>query len=549
MIAKSITICILATAITNVLCLIPANEGIEILIPMPISQQSARRERTNLRRGILWHKPSNTTSTCPIRFDGILGGCSDCKVFATDDYVFKRIFGNKEQVKDFVQQILVGENKIFPHGSKIKTIHFGPTEHIQNHETTDAMRMIVDVELETSTEIYMIEIQGNMLPGEAKYFFKRVQFYATLAYSHQIVEGSIKPDGKSSMRDYSTAKKVISISIIERNSQPFPQDSGCVQIHRILNVDTGQCIMQSVAFVIIELCKFNWNIDGLTADAKDWLHLLSTSDVSYAYTNPHVKSAVKTMIHIRDKEYVTYVKDRIEQEYMYIKEKAFEQQYLTERKRRIAAEAKRKAAEAKLKKERKRRIAADKASAAVGGLPPPTEVDSSSEGEHSSVENGDEEVVTEMYTFGADDEMQEEESGLEARSRASRLCLHRPREQHKVLLPRGFQAPSVATRRGWLVARRVAQRSPPRGDRGLRLGARAHTHTLSMMLWSYGGGRQRCRQGLRRQRRQRHRRRQGRRRRRYVTSESSSFQAVTVMLKCFNFTYRYYGVVCKVRNL
>ena len=483
MIAKSITICILATAITNVLCLIPANEGIEILIPMPISQQSARRERTNLRRGILWHNPTNTTSTCPSRCDGIFGGCLDCKVVATDDYVFKRMFGNKEQVKDFLQQILVGENKIFPHGSKIKTIHFGSTEHIQNHETTDAKRMIVDVELETSTEIYMIEIQGNMLPGEAKYFFKRVQFNATLAYSHQIVEGSIKPDGKSSMRDYSTAKKVISISIIERNSQPFPQDSGCVQIHRILNVDTGQCIMQSVAFVIIELCKFNWNIDGLTADAKDWLHLLSTSDVSYAYTNPHVKSAVKTMIHIRDKEYVTYVKDRIEQEYMYIKEKAFEQQYLTERKRRIAAEAKRKAAEAKrkaaeakLKNERKRRIAADKASAAVGGLPPPTEVDSSSEGEHSSVENGDEEVVTEMNTFGADDEMQEEESGLEAQqdSRAS-TSSGSASTGHASSTRYCFRA--VFRRRRWPLSR-VAQRSPPRGDRGLRLGARAHTHAF-----------------------------------------------------------------------
>ena len=536
MIAKSITIhtvCILATAITSVRCLIPANEGLEILIPMPISQQPARCERTNLRRGILWHKPSNTTSTCPIRFDGILGGCSDCKVFATDDYVFKRIFGNKEQVKDFVQQILVGENKIFPHGSKIKTIHFGPTEHIQNHETTDAMRMIVDVELETSTEIYMIEIQGNMLPGKAKHFFKRVQFYATLAYSHQIVEGSFKPDGKSSMRDYSTAKKVISISILGRNSQQFPQDSGCVQIHRILNVDTGQCIMQSVAFVIIELCKFNWNIDELTADAKDWLHLLSTSDVSYAYTNPHVKSAVKTMIH-SDKEYCTYVKDRIEQESMYIKEKACEQQYLAERERRIAEEAKRKAAEAKLKNERKRRIAADKASAAVGGLPPPTEVDSSSEGEHSSVENGDEEVVTEMNTFGADDEMQEEERGLEAQqdSRASTSSgsastghASSTRYCFRAVFRRRRSPPDV----GGLQLAVSRSAPPPRGDRGLRLGARAHTHTLTMMLWSYGGGRQRCRQGLRRQRRQRHRRRQERRRRRYATSESSSVQAVTVM--------------------
>jgi len=93
-------------------------------------------------------------------FYSSIAGAVDVK----SDYVFKGVFRDESRAKDFLTNILIGDKKILPKGTKIEKIKYLPNEHIQNMNENDAKKMLFDLQIQTSHGIYIIEMQRNYVP-------------------------------------------------------------------------------------------------------------------------------------------------------------------------------------------------------------------------------------------------------------------------------------------------------------------------------------------------------------------------------------------------
>jgi len=107
----------------------------------------------------------------------ICGGEADAlaltkPIVVTSEYVFKEIFLDTVTVRGFLESLLVGENKLFPIGSKIEKIELASNEPAQpgKYPGQQKTRMIIDIKIKSNTKIYIIEMQKR-LGREIKRFF------------------------------------------------------------------------------------------------------------------------------------------------------------------------------------------------------------------------------------------------------------------------------------------------------------------------------------------------------------------------------------------
>jgi predicted transposase/invertase (TIGR01784 family) len=217
----------------------------------------------------------------------------------TNDYVFKGIFSDEGRTKNFLESVLIGNNKILPEGTKIEQLEYLKNEHIQNKTPEDAKKIIFDLQIKTNNGIYIIEMQKNV----SKDYLKRVEFYNATAYSHQQIKGS-----PSSMKDYTKSLPIVTISII--NTTLFPNEVPCVSYHTNVEQKTKEQYMKAFSYVFIELGKFDeeTTLENVTEDEKDWLSFMKTQNLDHKYHNEQVNSAVKYVQDIRDNKYEEYVR-------------------------------------------------------------------------------------------------------------------------------------------------------------------------------------------------------------------------------------------------
>lgn len=221
----------------------------------------------------------------------------------TNDYVFKGIFKDEERIKDFLENILIGDKRILPLDTVIQTIEYLPTEHIQQMLPDLAKKMVFDLQVTTNHGIFIIEMQK----GGASEYLKRAEFYSATAYANQ----QIKRDS-SSMKDYTKALPVVTISVIE--DKIFAEDVPCVSYHVLLERTTQRQYMKGLSYVFIELGKFNKQELELlmtTQGLQDWLMLLKTQDLNRHYDNEKVNDAVRYIKNIRDNRYDEYIRAQI----------------------------------------------------------------------------------------------------------------------------------------------------------------------------------------------------------------------------------------------
>jgi len=75
-------------------------------------------------------------------------------VEATNDYVFKGIFGDTKRTQNFIESILIGKDKILPIGTKIKDLTYLRNEYIQKIHPENAKKILFDLQIDEQRNIY-----------------------------------------------------------------------------------------------------------------------------------------------------------------------------------------------------------------------------------------------------------------------------------------------------------------------------------------------------------------------------------------------------------
>ena len=172
-----------------------------------------------------------------------------------NDFAFKRVFGS-EKNKDILIQFL---NDILDHQyiGQIKDITFLPT--IQEPAVAASKQSIVDVLCQDQHGVqYIVEMQVTATTD----FDKRVQYYATKAYSRQLLKGE----------DYQKLRNVIFLAIT--NFTMFPDDPSIKSDHIIFNSQTYAHKLKGLHFTFIELTKFTKKLEELTSIREKWYYYL-----------------------------------------------------------------------------------------------------------------------------------------------------------------------------------------------------------------------------------------------------------------------------------
>jgi len=239
----------------------------------------------------------------------------DREIDVTSDYIFKGIFSDESRTRDFLENILIGDNKIFPEGTKIQEMEYLKNEYIQSKLPEEAKKIIFDLQIKTQQGIFIIEMKKNATPD----YLKRVEFYNAIAYSNQDIKdkGDVTKNGKTTkypMKDYESTHPIITISVIK--GILFDDDKvPCVSYHTNTEKETCKQYMNNTfSYVFVELDKFdvnNYNKSIISDNEKDWLTFMKTQDINKTYKNEQVNSAVKYVDNIKTNKYEEYLRHQM----------------------------------------------------------------------------------------------------------------------------------------------------------------------------------------------------------------------------------------------
>jgi len=172
-----------------------------------------------------------------------------------NDFAFKRVFGREEN-KDILIAFL---NDILDHEYIGKIIHVDFLPTIQNPDIAAYKESILDVMCQDQHGLqYIIEMQLARTTG----FIKRAQYYATKAYSKQLLQGE----------QYDQLKEVIFLAITDFIL--FPHKTDIKSDHIILDRKTKEHDLRDLYFTFVELPKFTKKIDELTSITEKWYYYL-----------------------------------------------------------------------------------------------------------------------------------------------------------------------------------------------------------------------------------------------------------------------------------
>jgi len=171
----------------------------------------------------------------------------------TNDVAFKRVFSDKTRMLSFLNSILRLKDD-----SRIIDLEFISPEELPDFGI--GKRAVFDLKVQDkSGNIYVIEMQNR----KEDHFLKRMQFYASTAYTNE------------ARIDISHNALVPVILIAITNSKIFPDHVPCISHHTTLEMRTKERFLFDVAYVFVELPKFNKKSNDLTEPEDSWLYFLS----------------------------------------------------------------------------------------------------------------------------------------------------------------------------------------------------------------------------------------------------------------------------------
>lgn len=177
-----------------------------------------------------------------------------------NDFAFKQIFGT-EKNKDILIHFL---NDILGYQGQDKIIEVNFLKTIQDPEIAAYKQSIVDVLCrdQKGTQI-IIEMQVSKHAG----FEERAQFYASKAYSSQVIKAD---DNSQGLAAYTKLKGVIFLAIADFIM--FPKKDEWISEHKIQDVKTSVNDLKAFYFIFMELPKFQKNIDELDNLIEKWAY-------------------------------------------------------------------------------------------------------------------------------------------------------------------------------------------------------------------------------------------------------------------------------------
>jgi predicted transposase/invertase (TIGR01784 family) len=190
----------------------------------------------------------------------------------TNDVAFKRIFSHKDRIMDFLNAIL---SKYIE--SEIIDLAFIPNEEVP--DVGQGKRSVMDLRVQCSNgNIYIVEMQNRYDPE----FINRMQYYG----AHSLV---------SQLKSGDTAGKLTPVILVAvLNHKIFPEDVPYISYHRICEYETGETYLDRLAYLCIELEKFNKTTDELNGFQDEWLHFLSkSSDEKIVPDTIHDKAVIE----------------------------------------------------------------------------------------------------------------------------------------------------------------------------------------------------------------------------------------------------------------
>ena len=172
----------------------------------------------------------------------------------TNDSLFKKIFSDKERLKEFLNSILD-----LPEEYRIKEIEFIPAEQLPIIHRGKKSNFDLKVK-DASGNWYIIEMQKK---SESDYL-KRVQYYTAHAYTTQLTVGV-------------THKELLPIVVISLiKNKIFGKEIPYISFHKTIETTTNKQYLYDMSYVFIELGKFDKTKLSTTSD--EWLHLFKCAE-------------------------------------------------------------------------------------------------------------------------------------------------------------------------------------------------------------------------------------------------------------------------------
>lgn len=179
-------------------------------------------------------------------------------VDVTNDIAFRKIFGNenrKEILISFLNAVLA-----FEEGKKILDVTI--LNPYQLPKLSGGKSTIVDVKAKDQNDNWFIV---EMQVTEAEDFEKRVLYYTSQSYTDQINRGDA----------YNQLNPAYFIGILEFS---VSQNTNYISRHRVLDVETGENIIQDIEFNFIELPKFNKQETELKSIIDQWIYFIKNAE-------------------------------------------------------------------------------------------------------------------------------------------------------------------------------------------------------------------------------------------------------------------------------
>ena len=185
-----------------------------------------------------------------------------------NDYAFKKIFGDENR-KHILISFLNSILRLPPDEQIMEVILLSPHQapHLPGSKET-----ILDVRCHDQKGAwYIVEMQ--VLPQT--FFDKRVLYYASRAYAHQLKSGM----------NYDLLKPVIFLGILNFT---FTENSHYLSTHCLQDIETQEFILTDFRFTFAELPKFKKTEGELVTVEEKWLYFLK---------NAHQLETIPEVIH------------------------------------------------------------------------------------------------------------------------------------------------------------------------------------------------------------------------------------------------------------
>ena len=175
-----------------------------------------------------------------------------------NDIAFRKIFGNenrKEVLISFLNAVLLLEND-----KRIVTVDI--LTPYQLPSLKGGKVTIVDVKAKDQNDKnYIVEMQVAEVDG----FDKRVLYYASKSYSSQIDRGDL----------YEKLNPTFFIGILDFN---ITMNTNYISRHKILDIETGENLINDIEFNFIELPKFNKSETELVSIIDQWIYFIKNAE-------------------------------------------------------------------------------------------------------------------------------------------------------------------------------------------------------------------------------------------------------------------------------